>query len=81
MKPENFNTFNDIESPALRTWNRCAMLFNLNKTNGEEIAKKYAGLIDKKGKAMMFTMMHQIAEKGYENVKREINRGNALQVS
>lgn len=72
---KNFPLFNDVENSALRTWNRCATFFNLMSRHGKEIANGYAEQFDQQSRIQMRTMYSYIRAKGYENVKREVNRG------
>lgn len=68
-------TFDDIQDAALRTWNRCAVAFNLASDKGPEASEKYLNKFDDISKKQMYIMFEYIKMKGYETVKREINRG------
>lgn len=68
-------TFNDIESATLRTWNRCATAFNLAEDKGPEASEAYMERFDNRAKRQMLIMFEYIKLKGYDNVKKEIFRG------
>jgi len=70
-----YSLFNDVEDAALRTWNRCVILFNLNKDHGENFVQEYGDMLCKKDKMMMMAMYQYIAVKGVDAVKLEINQG------
>lgn len=67
--------FDEIENATLRTWNRCALAFNLAEDKGNEASRKYMSQFDKKAKRQMLIMFNYIEAKGYESVKREVFRG------
>ena len=66
------NTFNHIEDVKLRTWNRCAVAFNIMADCGIEEAKKYMGKLDQEGKAQVLGMLDCIKRFGYETVRKTI---------
>lgn len=67
--------FRDIESPALRTWNRCATAFNLQEDKGENAVGKYMDKFTQRERRQMMVMFDYIERKGYEATKREVMRG------
>jgi hypothetical protein len=69
------NLFNEIENPALRTWNRAAIMFNLLEDVGPEEAKIYANMLDDKARLQVYAMCQYIKAKGYENVRAEVMGG------
>lgn len=68
-------TFDEIENVTLRTWNRCALAFNLAEDKGKDASEMYMSQFDQKSKRQMLIMFNYIEAKGYENVKREVFRG------
>ena len=68
-------TFEEIENVTLRTWNRCATAFNLQDDKGEEAVQRYLDKFDQRSRRQMMIMFEYIQRKGYENVKREVMRG------
>lgn len=70
-----YSLFNDVEDAALRTWNRCTVLFNLNKDHGEGFVTGYGECLSKKDKMQMMAMYQYIAVKGADAVKLEISNG------
>lgn len=75
-KYKGFSLFNEVENQTLRTWNRCATVFNINKVHGEAMAKEYLGKIEQPGRSQMMVMFNYINRKGYDVVKREVNKNN-----
>lgn len=75
MKKMNSPKFDDVQNVCLRTWNRCAITFNLRADVGEEAAKEYVGQFDEVAKKQIFAMFDYIALKGYSNVRREVTNG------
>ena len=67
--------FNDIDNATLRTWNRCALAFNLAEDKGEIASESYMEQFDKRSKRQMLIMFNYIKAKGYDAVKREVHRG------
>jgi hypothetical protein len=68
------NTFNDIKDKDNRTWNRCAMLFNLTKDHGTKAATKYAAQFTSEDRNDIGKMFERIKTDGYESVRASINR-------
>lgn len=68
------NTFNDIENTELRTWNRCAMIFNLMKDKTVKDATAYAGQFSLSDRNEISKMYERITRDGYERTRAEINR-------
>jgi len=66
--------FDDVGDVKLRTWNRCTTFFNIKTNFGEEKAREYADKFTKEVKKQMLGMFSYIANKGYGEVRREINR-------
>ncbi|MDB4302197.1 hypothetical protein N9924_01380 [bacterium] len=72
---KGYQLFDHIEDPTLRTWNRCAVLFNIMHDRGPEMVEGYANELKPLERAQMFAMFKYIQVKGYETVRSEINRG------
>lgn len=72
---KGYSLFNDIEDAALRTWNRCVVMCNVNKDNGKDFAEGYGNCLSKVDKMQMMAMLQYIQVKGMEAVRLEINQG------
>lgn len=70
------DTFMHIDNLALRTWNQCAKFFNLANDEGKQSATDYADKLDKVSRGRMYTMYQLISNRGYEEVKAAVNRGD-----
>lgn len=70
-----YSLFNEVEDAALRTWNRCTVLLNLNIDQGEGFVQGYADSLNNVERMQMLAMYQYIAIKGVESVKLEINQG------
>jgi len=68
------NRFTDITNPELRTWNRCAMIFNVMKEKGVKAATKYAGSFTETERNQISEMYQRITRDGYEQTRAAINR-------
>lgn len=75
MKKTTSPNFNDVESVVLRTWNRCAIVFNLRADVGEEEARNYVAQFDDVSKKQIKAMFDYIAVKGYNTVRCEVTNG------
>lgn len=75
MKKTNSPKFDDVQNVCLRTWNRCAILFNLRADAGEQAATDYAAQFDDISKQQIKAMLNYISVKGYNNVRREVTNG------
>lgn len=76
---KGYSLFNDVERPALQSFNRCTTARNILETHGEEDHKAYLEALGEKGRALVYTMALYIKKNGYENVKRElIKQENAV---
>lgn len=72
---KGYSLFNDIEEAALRTWNRCATMFNINSDHSPEESKGYAEQLSDLERKQVSAMFAYINAKGYETVRKEINNG------
>lgn len=75
LKKTNSPKFDDVQNVCLRTWNRCAILFNLRADAGEQAATAYAEQFDDTAKKQITAMLNYIQLKGYSNVRREVTNG------
>ena len=68
---KGWSLFNDVEDVRLRTWNRCAVTFNMNAI---DLAARdgYIDHIDKEGQAQMKAMLEYIKVKGYDVTRKSI---------
>ena len=71
-----YSLFNEVEDAALRTWNRCTVLFNLNIDQGEGFVQGYSDSLNNVERMQMLAMYQYIAIKGVDAVRLEINRGD-----
>ena len=72
-------TFNEVQDVELRTWNRCAVFFNLIKDSGFVAARGYAGGFDDISLEQMKRMLSAIKNEGYEEIKRRvISKGHII---
>lgn len=74
-----FNTFNEVKDASLQTWNRCNLMRNIVKSNGQGVARKYSEQFSKTDQTKMFVMFAYIQKKGYDFVEREIIRNSRLE--
>jgi hypothetical protein len=72
-----FDNFNNIEHNELRTWNRCATVFNILKLHGSKVLNKYLEQFSEDERDEMSNMFKVIKEKGYEYTRARINRDSA----
>ena len=64
--------FNHIEDVKLRTWNRCAIVFNLMADRGQAAAQEYAKQFPEGERKQILGMFDCIKKYGYENVRKQI---------
>lgn len=67
--------FRDVENTTIRVWNRCSTAFNLQEDKGEEAVEKYMSQFNEREKKQVLIMFEYIRVKGYEEVKKEVFRG------
>lgn len=72
---KGYSLFNDVDDVALRTWNRCTVMFNINIDQGEEFVSGYIGSLSNVERMQVMAMYQYIAVKGTEAVRLEINQG------
>lgn len=66
--------FNEVENETLRTWNRCITFANLKSNFGDDKATEYASKFPSDVTKQMLIMFTYVADKGYDEVRPEINR-------
>ena len=64
--------FNDIADVKLRTWNRCAIIFNLAADRGVPAMKAYAQALDDDGRKQVYGMFDCIKKFGYDAVRKQV---------
>lgn len=64
--------FSDIEDVKLRTWNRCAIIFNLMADRGVDAAQNYAKQLDEDSRKQVYGMFDCIKKFGYDAVRKQI---------
>lgn len=67
--------FNDVKDVALRTFNRCIIMQNLNEDYGEPFAIGYGACLKEPSHKQMLAMFQYIKVKGVDTVRREITNG------
>jgi hypothetical protein len=72
---KGYSLFHDIEDAALRTWNRCVVMLNINKDLGENFVKGYGECMSPVERMQMMAMYQYIAVKGTDAVLAEIRNG------
>lgn len=72
----NYPTFNDVEDPTLRAWNRLNIIFNIKEHLGNVVATRYTKQFNNKEKAGILALAAGVSARGYENIRREIIRKN-----
>ena len=75
MKKSNSPRFDDVQSVALRTWNRCSVVFNLRADAGDDEAAAYVAQFDDISRQQMKAMFDYILLKGYSTVRCEVTNG------
>lgn len=75
LKKNNSPKFDDVQNVCLRTWNRCAIVFNLRADVGEEEARNYVAQFDDVSKQQIKAMFDYIGVKGYNKVRCEVTNG------
>jgi hypothetical protein len=65
--------FNEIKDVKLRTWNRCAIIFNLTSTKGPDAASAYASKLDEASRKQVYGMFDCISKFGYDAVRKQLN--------
>tara|TARA_R110000850_G_scaffold258119_1_gene384571 strand:+ start:392 stop:667 length:276 start_codon:yes stop_codon:yes gene_type:complete len=66
--------FNDVEPKSLQAWNRCNVFFNICSDLGRDLGKQYVEEFSGKERASMIMMFTLIKTKGYEQIKKEVNK-------
>lgn len=69
-----FNLFNDVDNTELRTWNRCAMIFNIGASHGPKAMASYAENFSKEDRQRITAMFNRIEQDGYEKTKAAMSR-------
>lgn len=72
---KGYSLFNEVDDAALRTWNRCVVMCNMNKDNGKDFAEGYGNSLSQVDKMQMLAMLNYIKARGAEEVRKEINAG------
>lgn len=74
-KVSTLPTFNDVENPTIKAWNRSTVFVNTCKDLGKAFGKQYVEQFTGGDKASMLVILTLIKTKGYEETRREVNRG------
>lgn len=70
-----YSLFKDVDNPSIRAWNRSNTIYNIKERHGNAVATKYAAKFGKNDLFAVYTIMALVAKEGYENIRREIFRG------
>lgn len=68
----SFDTFNEIENPLLRAYNRAVMSLNLNGDEGKECAARYLAMFSDKENAAIYALLSGIDKYGPEAIKKNV---------
>lgn len=68
----SFDTFNEIENPLLRAYNRAVMSLNLNGDEGKECAARYLSMFTDKENAAIYALLAGINKHGPELIKKNV---------
>lgn len=67
--------FNKVRKINLRTFNRVNMFLNIKERHGSVLANRYLTKLDRSGQIEVYHMMKRVNEIGFEQVRRDLNRG------
>lgn len=67
--------FNKLRKRNLRTFNRVNVFLNIKERHGSVLANRYLTKIDRDGQIDIYKMMKRINKDGFEQVRRDLNRG------
>lgn len=67
-------TFSDIKNLNLKTWNRCAQIFNLAADKGMQVVRDYVAQFNEQDRDLIGRMFARIKTEGYEKTRSSINR-------
>jgi len=67
-------TYDHIENPLLRCWNRCQMGYNISEKFGEDEALAYLNSFDDEDTARIMLISTCLATDGYDEVHRTITQ-------
>lgn len=67
-----FDTFNEIENPLLRAYNRAVMSININVDEGKECAARYLSMFTDKENAAIYALLTGINKYGPEAIKKNV---------
>ena len=56
----SFDTFNEVQEPLLRAYNRAVMALNLNVDEGKECASRYLSMFSDKENAAIYALKKMI---------------------
>lgn len=76
MKKTDHKTFDDIECPTLRTWNRTMVMFNIARDLSLGQAGLYLKSLSDTGKKQVEAMIEMIKTVGLEETKRQVINGD-----
>lgn len=67
--------FNKIRKPTLRAYNRANVFLNIRERHGRVLAERYLTKLDRAGQIDVYNMMKRFHENGFEQTRRDLNRG------
>lgn len=68
----SFDTFNEVENPLLRAYNRAVMSINLNVDEGKECAARYLSMFSDKENAAIYALLAGIDKYGPDTIKKNV---------
>lgn len=71
---DKYGTFEEIDNPELKAWNRCAACFNIVAAESYEDMKTYASHFNEESKGQMSKIFNRIKSNGYEKTLKEIKK-------
>ena len=72
----NYPTFDDVNDPVIRAWNRLNIIYNMKDMNNNHRVHHYTKNFRRKDAIAILRLAARIDTEGYENVRREIIRKN-----
>jgi len=71
---EEYHNFMDVEDVELRSWNRCAVIFNIAADEAEGMWKEYFAQFNEEDQKSIRKMYQRIKNDGYEFTRAAVSR-------
>ncbi|AUR96958.1 hypothetical protein NVP1253O_25 [Vibrio phage 1.253.O._10N.286.45.B12] len=72
MTHKTYDLFNEMDNDLLQAWNRCNVLANIKKDNGDEEATKYFDNFNETEQMKMKMLLLSVSTSGKAEVYRKI---------